>query len=100
MEAGKVDEVFMNSGMGAESSSTVALINSNLFHCLEPLTSFPVKTYTKSKIILTGIIDHPDNLRLMSTLFFKSLVHAIKFHAPQPFPEKYNHHHHASTNYS
>lgn len=48
-----------------------------------------MKTYTKSKMILTGIIDHPDNLRAMSNLFFKTLVYTIKFHAPQPFPEKW-----------
>jgi hypothetical protein len=56
---------------------------------MTPLTSFPIRTYTKSKMVMTGIIDHPDNLKLMTSTFFKTLLWVFKTSAPNPLPEKW-----------
>lgn len=40
-------------------------------------------------MVMTGIIDHPDNLKLMTNTFFKTLLWVFKTSAPQPLPEKW-----------
>jgi hypothetical protein len=78
VEAGKVDDILGQSGLSTENSTAQHLLNPHFMHTLTPLTSFPVKTYTKSKVIMTGIIDHPDNLQLMTKMFWKTLVWIFK----------------------
>ena len=39
---------------------------------------------------MTGIIDHPDNLQLMSKMFFKTLLWVLKISAPNPIPEHWS----------
>lgn len=42
----------------------------------------------KSRVVLTGIIDHPSNLRAMTNLFLKVLVWILK-RKPHTVPEQY-----------
>ncbi|KAJ3067828.1 Pecanex-like protein 4, partial [Podochytrium sp. JEL0797] len=44
---------------------------------LEPLGYFNITTYSDSSSVLTGVLDHPDTLKLFPDLLFKCLVYVV-----------------------
>lgn len=97
VEAGKVDDIFSYAN-GVEDVKDEReinnpccgnLLNRYYFHTLQPLGKLSVKTFSKSKVNMTGIIDHPDNLKLMTQTFLKCLIWVLKKYAPQPFPDRW-----------
>jgi hypothetical protein len=90
VEAGKIDDVFSHSLPKSEDDTlnNSSLINNFFTHCLEPLGKFTVNAYTKSRVTMTGIIDHPSNLIMMSSTFFKSLVWVLHKTVKSGFPNR------------
>ena len=49
--------------------------NLDFFNTLTPLGSIQVEAYSESKIITTGILDNPDSLRMIPSIFYKILIY-------------------------
>lgn len=78
LEAGRIDDIFANTFHSDERNNSC--FSPYLFHTLTPLGTIATKTYTKSRITLTGIIDYPHHLGVMSQLFFKCLLWVFSHH--------------------
>lgn len=70
VEAGKVDEVIERT----LDKEKLPFFFEYFLHTLRPIGKIPVLTYANNNMILTGIIDHPDNLKKIPELFWKTLV--------------------------
>lgn len=90
VEAGKIDDVFSHSlPMSEDDTLNNSSLSNNFFtHCLEPLGKFTANAYTKSRVTMTGIIDHPSNLTMMTSTFFKSLVWVLHKAVTSSFPNR------------
>jgi hypothetical protein len=89
VEAIAIDEIFSHAKLLKDDAiKTDGTINHYPFHSLHPIGQHAVKTYTKSKINLAGIIDHPQNLRSISNAFLRTLVWNLCREFPENFPER------------
>ena len=68
LEVTRIDDIFQ------ETFERNSALNYFAFHTLTPLLSLPVSMYSSSKNILTGIIESPDTLILISKVFSKTLI--------------------------
>ena len=68
LEVTRIDDIFQ------ETFERNSALNYFAFHTLTPLLSLPVSMYSSSKNILTGIIESPDTLVLISKVFSKTLI--------------------------
>ncbi|KAI9197260.1 Pecanex protein-domain-containing protein, partial [Polychytrium aggregatum] len=70
VEAAGMESVF-------ESASSGSAINRNFLHTMQPLSSVKIPTYSDSRTVATGILDNPENLRLLPATIYKTLVWII-----------------------
>ncbi|CAB4058317.1 unnamed protein product [Lepeophtheirus salmonis] len=70
LEATRIDDIFRI----AFEEDKPSLFNRFAFHCLTPIGSIEVKTYSDTKNVLTGIIEASDTLKLVAELYLKTLI--------------------------
>jgi hypothetical protein len=82
VEASSVDSIFdsaLQPDAVAASSASCLVPMSSLCHTLTPFSTINVNGYSLSTTALSGIIDSPTNLSLVSRLFLQSLT--VRLHA-------------------
>ena len=81
-EAARIDDQFTEAftvpAVGAGSG--LCILNHYPLHCLTPLDTAMVKTYSDAKNVLTGVIDAPGGVETTLNLFTKSLVWLLLRH--------------------
>jgi hypothetical protein len=61
-----------------DQHSKFTWFNSNFFHTLKPLGLVEADAYSESKIMTTGILDHPEALSKIHVILFKVLVYYLR----------------------
>lgn len=70
VEGRALDTLFENSF----NSTDPHILNKDWWSAIQPIARLDVETYSDSRMSMVGIIDNPDNLKKLPSLFFKSLV--------------------------
>ena len=79
VEAARLDDMF-ELAFEKEGGFSCCTLNRNVMNMLTPCDAALVKTYSDAKNVLTGIIDSPENLRLVSSSFIKAFVWVMLHH--------------------
>ena len=77
VEAALVDEIFESS---FDCGSDLCGLNWHVMNTLHAKDRVPVQAYSDARNVLTGIIDHPDNLKRFPAFFVKSLIWVLIHH--------------------
>ncbi|KAH9499638.1 Pecanex-like protein 4 [Bulinus truncatus] len=79
-EAARVDDQFYEAFVGKNNGFGLCSFNMYPLHCLTPVDSAVVKTYSDARNVLTGVIDSPDSVGVNLSFFVKSLTWILLHH--------------------
>ncbi|TPX38078.1 hypothetical protein SmJEL517_g00313 [Synchytrium microbalum] len=74
VEGRQLDRVFESGCLDSKDTKPKVVLNQDWLSALQPLASLDVETYSDSRFSMVGIMDSPDNLKKLPSLFFKALV--------------------------
>lgn len=94
VEAARVDEIFESA---FESHGQCCGLNAHVMNTVHAKDMVSVRAYSDARNVLTGIIDHPDNLRRLPAFFVKSLIWVLIRHLAKRDTRLYTGNKHSDT---
>ncbi|EDV29124.1 uncharacterized protein TRIADDRAFT_37100 [Trichoplax adhaerens] len=79
VEAARIDDIFQLTFERGERGQFCQL-NRYFFNILQPVDATYLKTYSDARSVLTGILDSPDNIKLLTSSFANTLIWTLGQH--------------------